>query len=75
MSSPRTSLRSVLCQRLVLEGAGGPGIFSIPEPMEELEIFQSPTAYIEGQPGIFISPGAYMGGARSNVRTYSRHIS
>ena len=47
MSSPRTLPRSVLRLRPVFEGAGEPGIFSVPEPRGKLGIFVSPRAYIE----------------------------
>ena len=41
------SLRSVLHLRPVFEGAGEPGIFSVPEPGAKLGIFVSPRAYME----------------------------
>ena len=40
MSSPSTSLRSVLRLRPVFDEAGEPGIFSLPEPRRRL--FQVP---------------------------------
>ena len=45
MSSPRTSLRSVLRLRLVFEGAGEPGIFSVPESRGNFGIYSQ--YYIE----------------------------
>ena len=47
MSSPGNSLRSVLRRWPVFKGAGGPGIFSVPEPSVKLEISPSPRVYIE----------------------------
>jgi len=44
-------------RRPVFEGARQPGIFSIPEPREELEIFLSPRAR---KFRIFSSPRAYI---------------
>ena len=73
MSSPRTSLYSVLRLRPVLEGAGELGISSVPESRGKLGIFPSPRAYMEEtgcirrsrKLGIFPSPRAYIGGQRS----------
>ena len=47
MSSPRTTLRSVLRLRPMIEGAGKPQIFSVPEPRWKFEVSPSPTASME----------------------------
>ena len=47
MSSPCTSLRSLLRLRPVCQGAGEPGIFQVSEPGRKFEMFPTPTAYME----------------------------
>ena len=64
-------LHLALRLRPVFEGAGEPGIFSVPEPRGKIGIFPSPGAYVEetveqtvfegeGESGIFPSSRAYV---------------
>ena len=51
----------------MFEGAGEPGIFSVPEPRGMIKIFPSLRAYMVGRDRNLPSPGAYIERERSEL--------